>query len=453
VQALDLDDFAPIVDDFGESAFGGYNSIAVSPEGLVVAVSPVDFDVFAPSVTPMGEIEGWTPIDVTDPPTASAIAFIDGGRRLVAADPAGLISVIRAGWIDDVGTLVDPPGPGLVTVDPTGDTLAIWGRMRGVQLYDRATLDHTGALAIEPDRSLVGVGFDPDGKRIVTMTCPFDADPCPAELSVWDVDAGRPIAGPVEAGDVWAGASLGAAFTGDGQMVATAGSTGVQLWDARSLDPIGERLALDDVAPFAGDDVRALATGSADERSLLVANGGLGEAVAWELTDEDVRPIGFIDAGVSDVGFAPDGLLIVAQGPGTVQFHDPFTLQPVGAPFVSDVPAFAFRFSQAGTMVSTGTFGSMVWDIASREPLTGMIPSSFADVSPDGKIVYLGAAGFPEIPSGAVVRALSLERDDIVEEACRQAGRNLTRDEWDRQLPEDADYGPTCPEWPMPDTG
>ena len=173
----------------------------------------------------------------------------------------------------------------------------------------------------------------------------------------------------------------------------------------------------------------------------------------WELTGGDVRPIGFIDAGISDVGFAPDGLLIVAQGTRSVQFHDPFTLQPVGAPFVSEVPAVVFRFSQVGTMVSTGTFGSVVWDVASREPLTGMIPSSFADVSPDGKIVYLGAAGFPEIPSGAAVRALSLERDDIVEEACRQAGRNLTRDEWDRQLPEDAGYGPTCPEWPLPDTG
>jgi hypothetical protein len=33
--------------------------------------------------------------------------------------------------------------------------------------------------------------------------------------------------------------------------------------------------------------------------------------------------------------------------------------------------------------------------------------------------------------------------------ACRLAGRNLSRDEWDRYMPPDEPYRATCPQWPV----
>ena len=81
---------------------------------------------------------------------------------------------------------------------------------------------------------------------------------------MWDVATEAVVAGPVEAGPVWFGLFDGAAFTGDGSYVVTAGYTGgVRLWEAADLAPVDATMSLDDVAPLAGTEVRALATGSA----------------------------------------------------------------------------------------------------------------------------------------------------------------------------------------------
>jgi hypothetical protein len=37
------------------------------------------------------------------------------------------------------------------------------------------------------------------------------------------------------------------------------------------------------------------------------------------------------------------------------------------------------------------------------------------------------------------------------EAACRLAGRNLTREEWERYLPNGEPYHVTCPQWPRGD--
>jgi hypothetical protein len=209
-------------------------------------------------------------------------------------------------------------------------------------------------------------------------------------------------------------------------------------------------LRLGDVAPFPGDEVRALATSLFDDRSLVVATGELNEAVVWDLTGSAPEAVGAVAGNISNVGFTPDGLLITAQGIGSFQFRDPLTFDPLGEPFVTDIPTFDYRFSDIGTVVSSSPWGSQVWDVESRQPLSGVFASALSAISADGETLYLGAVGFAGESAGMEARAVPIVGDALIDEACRRAGRNLTEDELRRFLPSDSTYTATCPDWPMP---
>jgi hypothetical protein len=47
------------------------------------------------------------------------------------------------------------------------------------------------------------------------------------------------------------------------------------------------------------------------------------------------------------------------------------------------------------------------------------------------------------------VQLWDLDPDTWRDAACRLAGRNLSRDEWDRYMPPDEPYRATCPQWPV----
>jgi hypothetical protein len=61
-------------------------------------------------------------------------------------------------------------------------------------------------------------------------------------------------------------------------------------------------------------------------------------------------------------------------------------------------------------------------------------------------MLYLGAAGVSGL--GREVRAMPIGIDDLVDEACRRAGRNLTGAEWRSLMTADEPYRVSCPQWP-----
>lgn len=245
----------------------------------------------------------------------------------------------------------------------------------------------------------------------------------------------------------------GVAFVDSGGSIATAGFEGdVTIRDTARLHLDGEHLVLRDVAPFPGAETRAIAVAEADGRSLLIATGELSDGVVWDVTDGRREPVGVVAGSVSDVGAGPDGMPIAAQGTGTFTLLDPETLEPAGGPFVSDLATQHFAASAVGTIVTSGIEGTQVWDVAARQPITGLLAAAFAQISPDGTELYLGAFGVPGPPAGTTVRVLSLDREALRTEACQRAGRNLTSEEWALYMPTEATYRLTCPTWPQPIT-
>jgi WD40 repeat protein len=444
ISAHGLADLRRIGEPFGGAQGGIYSSLDVSPDGLLAAGGWVALDLFV--TTENG------PEALPDPgdTAAAGLAFVDEGRQLVTADADGTISVWELGWVDDLGTALEPAGPGNVHASPDGSRLAVWGLRRGVRLHDRATLSLLTELEMDTDVSILAVDFDPRGEVLLTLTCPF-GDPtvqtCPATLALWDVATGRSVAGPVAAGDVWPGLYQGAAFTGDGEHVVTAGDTsGMVLWDADGLEPVGVPLALAELPTTADEVVRVLDTALVDGRSLVVGGGELGTAAVWDVSDGESELLGGL-GGNSSVQFTREGRLISASGPGTFRFLDPFTQEQVGTPFVTSLPSLWFDTSDSGLLVASGPWGSQLWDTESRQPISGPLASTMSAIAPDGDTVYLGGWGLAGEPAGGDVRSLDLRPTALVALACERAGRNLTTDEWSAYMPTDQPYRTTCSEW------
>jgi DNA-binding SARP family transcriptional activator/WD40 repeat protein/energy-coupling factor transporter ATP-binding protein EcfA2 len=438
LERYDADTLEPIGEPFGPTGVTGLVSLAASPDGSLAAGSPVELHVYgdadaAQSSTPAMFTQGFP-----------GVAFVDGGATLITADIGGPVSTWNVEPIGDLGTPLQPEGPGLVSLSPDGSILGVWGEGRGVQLLDRTTHAHRGALEIDPDASLTGIDFAEDGSRLVTLTCPRGVDPCPATLEVWDVSTRQRVAGPVAAGDVWAFLENGVAFTGDGTGVVTAGADGVvHLWNAATLEPqlLRRPLVLAEQTTLPSQQVWMLAAAQVDDRSLVAAHDELGQTVVWDLTGGEVSVIGTLENALR-VAFSPDGRLVTSSGRGAFVLRDPFTLKPVSPVFPASVPPTSYHFSDTGIMSSSGSFGTELWHVATARRLSGVLPAFRSALSPDGLTLYLGAG-----PVGDVVRSLSLDPDTLAEEACRRAGRNLTSAEWSTVMGDEQPYRATCPDW------
>jgi WD40 repeat protein len=89
-----------------------------------------------------------------------------------------------------------------------------------------------------------------------------------------------------------------------------------------------------------------------------------------------------------------------------------------------------------------------LWDLSAQDPAAAPVDLpghkggiGLVIISPDNR--WLVTAG-----SDGKVRLWPLPLDVLIDQACRAAGRNLTRQEWDLYFPEQA-YRKTCEQWSL----
>jgi dipeptidyl aminopeptidase/acylaminoacyl peptidase len=143
------------------------------------------------------------------------------------------------------------------------------------------------------------------------------------------------------------------------------------------------------------------------------------------------------------VRFSPDGrLLAIGSDQGYTQLWDVATRRPTGPRLVGhEGGVLDAEFSPDGRMLATSAADGTVilWDTARRRAL-GTLPGPLGWVTvrftPDGRHLFL-------LRDSGDAERWEVDPDAWSRQACRVAGRELTRAEW-REFVPDQDYRAVC---------
>jgi WD40 repeat protein len=372
--------------------------IAFSPDGTYVATANSNGTVSLVDV--VGRRKLGEPITTTLPvgiysPNGSLIAApgADGSVTLLDADNGREVRRLTAPSARPLDpTLPMPPG---LAFSSDGTNLAYGGMSGKVTIFDTATgavlqtltppTPTTSRPLFPGAESLVGpLAFSPDDFKLVVASLETG--------TIFDLRSGRQIGHPAG----WTTLATNTFFTPDGAHVVVSG------FDL-------ETLIFD---PDTGDQV--------------------GSAIA--------------DASIAVNG--PSGTLLTTNHSGTIRIIDLATREPVGPPMAGlNVPIGPMFPLPGGTEIIasyvTGD-GLQIFDVTTGEPIGDPFPSqapyAAASVSPDGKSLI--AFGDTHL------MRWNIDQDTWANTACEAAGRNLTRDECTRYLPNGGPYQTTCPDYP-----
>jgi WD40 repeat protein len=282
-----------------------------------------------------------------------------------------------------------------VAFSSDGRRLATGSGDKRVRLWDVGAEASEPTLRVFPE-AVTDLDFSPDGPLAVSVK---DGD-----AYLWDVDdptgAFRPLVGHEDE-------VTSVAFSPDGRWLATGSrDRTIRLWDpgdATSRPPIHLDQAVTSLAY--SPDGRQLAAGESDGQVRLWNVDGDHLSSAFELNAD----VGQAGPAVTGVAFSADGQTLIVAAGSTVQLWDLGLPEPANS---AANPTILRDHTGKVTAVAYGSDGL-----------------HFASSSEDGTArVWL--------PLGAMI--------DLT---CRDVGRNLTRKEWARFLPDEG-YRKTCEEWP-----
>ncbi|MGI9658374.1 MAG: WD40 repeat domain-containing protein, partial [Gaiellaceae bacterium] len=164
----------------------------------------------------------------------------------------------------------------------------------------------------------------------------------------------------------------------------------------------------------------------------------LWDTETWEV----VKEFSPLDGdGVVSAVFAPSGELLSVDPNGTIAVRDPESLETSGSPMVGKT-GFFISFSPDGTRLWSIGNESMLWDFESRTRIADGFPFMQYWPGPDSS-----ERGVTVEDDNILI--WNLNTDEWYDVACRAAGRNMTRAEWDEIGPGDAEYQATCPQFPL----
>jgi DNA-binding SARP family transcriptional activator/WD40 repeat protein len=248
------------------------------------------------------------------------------------------------------------------------------------------TLIADGAIFDRPDMGIVDIG-------VPRAQLGFNTSASTAE--VWTIDAKQRVEPTIKID----ASLMSLAATRNGDRIAVGTDGGIVIYDGYSGVERGR---------IRGSSLRGASITPADQ--LFVSSLG-GELTMYDLeTLQPIRPFGGSRGFVHSVSGSADGRVVAAQG--------------------SDRQVILY---DVGTGVRLGD----------AIPI-GDDESNYTALSLDG--TQLAVGGGPQ----ASVKVWDLDPQDWVDAACRMAGRNLTKDEWDTSIGDLAPYHTTCPGLPVP---
>jgi WD40 repeat protein len=258
----------------------------------------------------------------------------------------------------------------------------------------------------------------------------------PTDLDVIDLDAEEILPFQLRANPV-------VELSHDGRWVLSA--NGAEVFDALHVyDAETGELVLDTPA-----DIGPVVSGSFapdSSRFTIVSEEGTVQHFStddWSRNIDDRTDIRFLT-------YSPyQHVAATSDADGAILLRDAETLDPISPPMIGHQSQIGdlgrgFFFGEDGRfLVSAATDGARLWDLTTWTEIGDGFPSP-------NLVAAGGADGGPSLFTsvGDEVLIWNLDVEAWPEIACQAAGRNLTRDEWDRFGPPADPYQATCPQWP-----
>lgn len=424
---------------------GAIQAVAISPDSRWLATGSWDrtarlWDLSAPSVAAAPAVmcnhAGWIE-DVVISHDGHWLAT--GGRLwdLTVSDPAANPIVLRGREWDIEAVAFSSDSRWLATGSYDG-TVRLWDLTApdpaAAPIFLRGHEDRVNAVVFSPDGHWLATGSYDGTARLWNLTVP-DLAAAPMVL--------RGHEGGINA----------AAVSSDGHSLVTGGwDNTARLWDLSAPDPAAAPIVL-----RAHTD-GILTVAFSPDNCWLATGGNDGTICLWDLSDSDPAAEPAVlrvhEGAIEAVAFSPDNHWLVTAS----RLWDLTAYGPAADPIVlrgHEMQVSAVAFSPDSHWLATGSGGLLVkdstvrlWDLttvtSAANPIvlrgheTGIIAVAF---SPEGYWLVTGSRD-------GTVRLWDLRLDELVDLACRTAGRNLTREEWEQYFPGQG-YRQTCEQWPL----
>ncbi|MEV0231843.1 AAA family ATPase [Nonomuraea sp. NPDC050786] len=405
----------------------GYYSIAFSPDGTRIVTGG------SGGRTVLWDTAGRQQLLVLrdNYSSVNSVAFSPDGQLIAAAGADGVARLADARTHLQLGTTM--PALGAVALSPDGRILATGmpdDKDPAIQLWDVATQRRLGP-PLHPKSPRVAVyqlDFAPDGRTLLSA----GAD----GLRLWDVASRREIVH--ERGFSFVRISA------DGRLIAAQKDKSIVFWDFARRAETGPRITVPDhtdliTAMAISPDGATVATAGFDNRVRL-----FDVATRREIQGPSYAP----QAGlVNTMAFSPDSRrLAFTASDSSVRLWDVPRRRAVGIGLITeDGSTNTLAFSPDGEILATGMSNRDVqlWDLRTYRrlgtPMTGHTKGVTAlSYSRDGTTLAT-------VSNDRTARLWNVRTPpDLVAAACANAGRSLTREEWENLVPQEK-YRETCP--------